>query len=92
MYKLEFHEKVVVDIQNFPKEIRFALFKAIEERLSSHPYDFKALSGKEFRGFYRLRVSDYRIVYTVSENRKTVRVLAIGHRSRRGAGAVTPLR
>lgn len=82
MYDLEFHEKVTDDIQCFPKEIKKTIFEAIRERLSVRPYDFKALSGKEFKGFYRLRVSDYRIVYTIDEEYQKVRILAIGHRSR----------
>lgn len=82
MYSLEFHEKVVDDIQHFPNEIKKTIFEAIKERLSLRPYDFKALSGKDFRGFYRLRVSDYRIVYTIDETQQVVRILAIGHRSK----------
>ena len=82
VYELEFHEKVVDDIQYFPKEVRSSVFNAIKERLSLKPYNFNPLKGKKFRGLYRLRVADYRIVYTIDEKRQTVRILAIGHRSK----------
>jgi mRNA interferase RelE/StbE len=33
------------------------------------------------RDSYRLRVSDYRIVYSIHENILTVKIISIGHRS-----------
>lgn len=79
MYKIFFHEKVKKDLKDLPVSHLVVIKTAINERLSQHPYDFKALSGKRFRGLYRLRVADYRVVYCVDDD--IVRILAIGHRS-----------
>ena len=79
MYKIFFHTEVKKDLKGISTSHLAAIKTAINERLSQHPYDFKALSGKKFRGLYRLRVADYRIVYYI-EN-EIVRILAIGHRS-----------
>lgn len=42
------------------------------------PSTVKALSGHA--GYLRVRVGDYRIVYTVEDDRLVVLVLAVGHR------------
>ena len=80
MYKIFFHSEVKKDLKSFPVSHLTAIKMAINERLSQRPYDFKALSGKEYRGLYRLRVADYRIVYYIEE--EVVKILAIGHRSK----------
>lgn len=80
MYKIFFHAEVKKDLKNLPTSHLAAIKAAISERLSQHPYDFKALSGKKFHGLYRLRVADYRIVYYIED--ETVKILAIGHRSK----------
>ena len=80
MYKIFFHSEVKKDLKSLPISHLTTLKTAVNERLSQHPYDFKALSGKKYRGLYRLRVADYRIVYYI-EN-EIVRILAIGHRSK----------
>lgn len=43
------------------------------------PATVKALTGHP--GYLRVRVGDYRIVYTVEDGRLLVLVLALGHRS-----------
>ena len=80
MYKIFFHSEVKKDLKGVPTSHLVAIKTAISERLAQHPYDFKALSGKQYHGLYRLRVADYRIVYYVDE--EIVRILAIGHRSK----------
>jgi mRNA interferase RelE/StbE len=41
------------------------------------PRGIKKLSGREE---YRLRIGDYRILYVVNDESRTVTVLAVGHR------------
>ena len=80
MYKIFFHEKVKEDLKEIPKSHLLAIKKAIDERLGMRPYDFRALSGDKYKGLYRLRLSDFRIIYRIDENFRKVTVLAIGHR------------
>jgi len=37
------------------------------------------LEGK-FKGKYRMRVGDYRVIYWVKEDEKTVYIISVGHR------------
>ena len=80
MYKILFHKGVKDDLKGLPKSHLEAIKRAITERLSTRPYDFKALSGKHYKAIYRLRVSDFRIIYRINEELQCVTVLAIGHR------------
>jgi mRNA interferase RelE/StbE len=41
------------------------------------PQGCKKLSGRQE---YRVRVGDYRIVYSIDDDERTVRVIAVGHR------------
>ena len=54
--------------------------KRIMQALAQLPFsgDIKPMAGSE--GFYRLRVGDYRILYTVEEEIITVRVTDAGNR------------
>ena len=57
----------------FERVIRRLL--ALEE--NPRPSGIKKLHGQES---YRLRVGDYRILYTIDDKNKKVHILAVGHR------------
>jgi mRNA interferase RelE/StbE len=62
------------------KHLRLRISGAIE-LLSVDPYPpaAKMLRGDE-QGWWRVRVGDYRIVYTITDGRLSILVLRIGHR------------
>lgn len=81
-YKIEYLKKVIKkDIPSLSSSARKLIKRAIEERLTADPVSY----GKPLRyGLYgqrRLRVSDYRVIYTVDSENKIVTINAIGHRS-----------
>lgn len=41
--------------------------------------DHKPLSG-EFKGLFRLRVGDYRVIYSVDSSSRRINILLVGHR------------
>ncbi len=65
------------------KVISFAgvekIIKKTEKALSENPYQGKPLSGSYFKGLYRYRVGDYRVIYSIFENIVTVSVLNVGY-------------
>ncbi len=82
-YRIEYLEKVVrKDIPALSPSARKLVKRAIEERLAVDPIAF----GKPLRyGLYgqrRLRVSDYRIIYSVDYEGQVVTINTIGHRSK----------
>ncbi len=80
MYKIFFHKQVSEDLEDIPRSHLEAIKKAINERLAIHPHNFKPLSGKKYKGLYRLRISDFRVIYRIIEEDSYVKILAIGHR------------
>jgi mRNA interferase RelE/StbE len=66
-------------LSKLPKKMQLRIQGAITI-LASNPLPpvAKKLVGRDN---YRLRVSDYRIVYSIHENILTVKIISIGHRS-----------
>lgn len=77
-YHVVYHPDVKKDVSDFPQNIKSRLKKAIETRLMSDPVRYGELLKKTLKGFRKLRVGDYRIIYKISG--KMVTILKIGHR------------
>ena len=75
-YRIEIDKRAIKFISKQPQPQQLRLFKAIY-RL---PFigDIKAMKGHT--GFYRLRVGDYRVIYTVNNDVLLVQVVEIGNR------------
>lgn len=75
-HRIEIDKKAVKFISTQPMFQQERIFKAIYKL----PYqgDIKAMQGNS--GYFRLRVGDYRIIYTVDNNVLLVRVVAVGNR------------
>jgi addiction module RelE/StbE family toxin len=80
IYRIEYLESVVrEDIPKLSKDIRNRVRKAIEQKLASHPIEFGKPLRYSLKGARRLRVDDWRIVYTI-EPGNLVLIVKIGHR------------
>jgi mRNA interferase RelE/StbE len=77
-YQVEFKPSARKSLAGLPKKIQRRI-QGVVETLETNPLPpvAKKLTG---RGAYRIRVSDYRIIYTIHRNVLTVVVVAIGHR------------
>jgi addiction module RelE/StbE family toxin len=79
-YRIEYLEGVVrEDIPKLSSDVRNRIRKAIEHRLASHPVEFGKPLRYSFKGARRLRVEDWRVVYTI-EPPDLVLIVKIGHR------------
>ncbi|MBI3184065.1 MAG: type II toxin-antitoxin system RelE/ParE family toxin [Myxococcales bacterium] len=67
-------------LEKLPKEVQRRIRDKID-RLAHNPRPpgVKALQGSE-RGYLRLRVGDYRLIYRVEDEQLLVLVVRIGHR------------
>jgi len=82
-YKIIMHSEVIKrDLQKIPANLLESIINSIEKRIAVRPYDFKPLSGKMFRGIYRLRVGNYRIAYCIEEDNQTVTIFCIDVRGK----------
>ena len=78
-FRLTYHPAVASeDLPSIPSNIRRRIADAIETRLIETPQQFGAPLRKTLKGYWKLRVGDYRVVFKVMATE--VRILAIRHR------------
>ena len=81
MYELRYHERVVhEDIPALSPEWRQRIRRAIEERLATHPDIYGKPLRRSFKGYRKLRMGDYRVIFRIE--RAVVKIFVIQHRSR----------
>jgi mRNA interferase RelE/StbE len=66
------------DLPKISVEARRRIARLIEARLGTEPARFGAPLAGSLRGYWKLRVGDYRVVFKVAE--KDVWILAVLHR------------
>jgi len=78
-YTLKYHQAVRTDdIPLLNADIKSRIRTAIETRLSVAPYKYGELLRKTLKGYWKLRVSDYRVVFLIEEQH--VLIIGIRHR------------
>jgi mRNA interferase RelE/StbE len=77
-YEIEFKESAKKSLQKFPKKIQKRI-QGVITVLETNPLPpiAEKLKGRDA---YRIRVSDYRIIYSIENNKLLIVVVAIGHR------------
>lgn len=81
IYQIRYLDEVVrKDILALPSSARTLIKRAIEERLTIDPIGFGKPLRYSLKGYRRIRVSDYRVVYRIAQEVKTVIIVAIKHR------------
>ena len=77
-YKIEFKRSVWKDLDELPKADRRRILRRIEELADDpRPPQCQKLTGMER---YRVRQGDYRILYSIEDDRLIVVVVKVGHR------------
>jgi mRNA interferase RelE/StbE len=78
-YTLKYHPDVKkVDLPEIDKKNKLMIKRAIEERLSTHPEAYGKPLQRTLKGYWKLRVGEYRIVFKISGNE--IVILGIVHR------------
>ena len=78
----ELTEDAERDLRGLPKSIQKRVARVLTQ-MAAEPFlgNVKALKGDEWRGVFRRRIGDYRILFTADRARQTVFVLRILIRS-----------
>lgn len=79
VYRVVYKSSVERDLKLVDKKVVRRLLDELEGTLSSNPRAGQALRG-EFRGLFKLRIGEYRVIHAVLGNE--VLVLRISHRSK----------
>lgn len=75
IYKIVFEKKAARFFSSQPKDQQKRLAASIANLPEG---DTKKLKG--YRGFYRLRVGEYRVIYTIKHDELRIAILSIGNR------------
>lgn len=78
-YELKYHSKVKEDIKQLDLAVRDRIRLAIEQKLTKQPETFGLPLRRSLKGYRKLRVGDYRVVFKIEE--QSVIILGILHRS-----------
>lgn len=78
-YKIEYASGVVKDLKKLPREISQKAIWIIEKDLALNPRKGRPLTGP-YKGLWKYRVSDWRIIYSIEEARIVIFVLRVRHR------------
>jgi len=78
-YKVEWKQSAQKELKKLPKAVITKIVNSVES-LSKNPFPLgsKKISGVEYT--FRIRIGDYRIIYTVESERCIIEVIKIGHR------------
>jgi len=80
MYKIQYSKYIEKDLSKLPKnEIKKILLKIEELSEDPRPNGVKALQGN-FKGLYRIRSGNYRVVYQIKDDVLEILVVRIAHR------------
>lgn len=80
-YTLVYHPQVVEeDLPLLPLNIQRRIARALAERLKSAPEQHGAPLKRSLKGYWKLRIGDYRVVYKIAG--RELRILGIIHRKK----------
>ena len=79
-YKVAWHEDALEDLRKFDKARAMDIVGKVEDHLSEDPLALgKPLKGI-FRGLFRYRCGDYRVIYSIDRQEERLVVLTVGYR------------
>jgi mRNA interferase RelE/StbE len=78
-YKIIWLEETKKDLRNISKSEVEKILKKVESQLSANPHSGLKMVGK-FKGLNRIRIGDYRVIYSIEDLTITVSVIRVGHR------------
>ena len=80
IYNIFYDNRISDDLKKIPSPTKKRLRTAIENKLATNPEKFGEPLRKNLRGFWKLRVGDYRIVFKVDNDEAVITIIAIIHR------------
>jgi len=78
VFKVHFKKSVEKDLKTLVKADQKRMLEQIGKVLAQDPEEGKALSG-EFKGLYRWRVGQFRVIYEIQKEGITILILINGH-------------
>jgi mRNA interferase RelE/StbE len=78
-YRIEWKRSATQELRRLPREMVGRILKAVEQ-LATDPYPsgVRKLAGSEHT--FRIRVGDYRVIYSILASALLIEVIRVGHR------------
>lgn len=81
-YNIRWNDKAVTDLKKLDKDHSFRIVGKIKNYLAKDPVSFgKPLKGM-FKGMYRYRFGNYRIIYVINNQKKEISIMTVDHRKK----------
>jgi len=78
-YQIEIKPSASKELEKLPRQVIPRVVAAIKE-LAENPYPQGVRKLTGFDRTYRIRVGDYRVLYSIYENRLVIEIIRIRHR------------
>lgn len=79
-YLIEYDINIEEKLRKLPKSVKEMIRKAIEKKLMVDPITFGKPLRYSLKGYRRLRVGDYRVIYKIVEDKILVIIIDLDHR------------
>ena len=79
-WKIVYKESVAKDLKHISRDTQYVIRRTIEEKLGADPIRFGLPLRRSLKGLMKLRVGDYRVIYSIQRSTVIVYVIKIGHR------------
>lgn len=81
MFKIIWDEKAVNDLKKIDKSLAKKIILKVDNFLAKDPSKLGKPLTAEYKGLYRYRYGNYRIIYQLIEHKLIIIIVGIGHRS-----------
>ncbi|MEA1920593.1 MAG: type II toxin-antitoxin system mRNA interferase toxin, RelE/StbE family [Campylobacterota bacterium] len=88
-HSIEFHPSAKKELIKLDHQVKIFIVNSLDQLISNYTEEYeqeltritkvKKLKGK-WKGFYRLRLRNYRVIYEKIENRLIIHIVRIAHR------------
>lgn len=81
MWRIKVHRLVVhEDFKKINKKDKSIILKTIYKKLSTSPQEYGSPLRYEVKGYWKLKISDYRVIYKIEKKEVKILVLKVGMR------------
>ncbi|MEC9283759.1 MAG: type II toxin-antitoxin system RelE/ParE family toxin [Bdellovibrionota bacterium] len=80
MWKLRYKESVKKDLKKISQDNQYIIKRTIEDKLQTEPLKYGLPLRRSLKGYMKLRIGDYRVIYSIEKQIVTVHIIKIGHR------------
>lgn len=81
MYSVEYQSEADEDLEKLDKQTRERIIKKIHWLAKYIENVRPEMLGGNYRGIYKLRVGNWRVIYGINRTQKIINVYTVGHRS-----------